>query len=274
MKKSIIMTVILSFSVLFSIGASSLSAEAKMSNTESDNIPYTQQKFSFTASNGETISYYVCLPKGYDDTTDYPLVVYMHGIGGDTDTSGYEYLRTEIFKRGYKAVIIAPIASWSGGQEWIDRTVLVGEGPRKDYNQDELTATKALVAAKELIEQSKNTYHTIRKRTYCVGVSMVFLEDDVVIATVHDVESNVRLFDMLRKMPSADRQHHDVAADVVLFRFLREHLRHFIDVSVAVADEQHTEVGLGFGGGGQKQRGLNMHHCRVHLLLLMQFILI
>ena len=172
MKKSIIMTVILSFSVLFSIGASSLSAEAKMSNTESDNIPYTQQKFSFTASNGETISYYVCLPKGYDDTTDYPLVVYMHGIGGDTDTSGYEYLRTEIFKRGYKAVIIAPIASWSGGQEWIDRTVLVGEGPRKDYNQDELTATKALVAAKELIEQSKNTYHTIRKRTYCVGVSM------------------------------------------------------------------------------------------------------
>ena len=65
----------------------------------------------------------------------------------------------------------------------------------------------------------------------------VFLQDDVVVATIHDVESDVRLFDMLRKMPSANRQHHDVAADVVLFRFLNEHLRHFIDVCVAVADE-------------------------------------
>ncbi len=171
MKKAFFTAVLLNLTVLLSVCTAAL--EVNMDSVNQSNIPYTQQKLSFTASNGETISYYVCTPTGFDGTTDYPLVVYMHGIGGDTDISGYEYLRTEIFKRGYKAVILAPIASWDGGQEWIDRAkVLIGEGPRQDYRQDELTATKALVAAKELIEQAKTVYHTVSKRTYCVGVSM------------------------------------------------------------------------------------------------------
>ena len=89
----------------------------------------------------------------------------------------------------------------------------------------------------------------------------VFLQDDVVVAAVLDVEADLRLLHVLRQMPSAKRQHHDVATDIVFQRLLREHLRHGVDVGVAVADEEDFEIdrmfvgdGLDFGGG-QKQRG-------------------
>lgn len=55
--------------------------------------PFTEEKLEFTASNGEKLAYYLVKPLDFDENSQYPLVVYLHGVGGDTDTSGYEALK-------------------------------------------------------------------------------------------------------------------------------------------------------------------------------------
>ena len=71
----------------------------------------------------------------------------------------------------------------------------------------------------------------------------VFLQHDVVVMAVEDVEPDIGLLDVLRKMPAATGTHDDVAADVVPARRLREQGGHVVYECVAVADEKHFETG-------------------------------
>lgn len=135
--------------------------------------PFTEEKLEFTASNGEKLAYYLVKPLDFDENSQYPLVVYLHGVGGDTDTSGYEALKKQIFSRGLNCVFLAPLADWSGGQTWIDKAaVLDPPHPHGTYEQSALDITPALLAAKELIENTKTTCHTDPARSYVLGVSM------------------------------------------------------------------------------------------------------
>ena len=135
--------------------------------------PFTEEKLEFTASNGQTLAYYLVKPKDFDADSSYPLVVYLHGVGGDTDTSGYEALKKQLFSRGLNCVFLAPLADWNGGQTWIDYAeVLAQTPPCSTYDQSSLSITPALLAAKELIESTRTACHTDPARSYVLGVSM------------------------------------------------------------------------------------------------------
>lgn len=135
--------------------------------------PFTEEKLEFTASNGQTLAYYLVKPRNFDADSSYPLVVYLHGVGGDTDTSGYEALKKQLFSRGLNCVFLAPLADWNGGQTWIDYAeVLAQIPPCGTYDQSSLSITPALLAAKELIESTKTVCHTDPARSYVLGVSM------------------------------------------------------------------------------------------------------
>lgn len=141
--------------------------------TAESSPPFTEEKLEFTASNGQKLTYYLVKPLNFDEDSQYPLVVYLHGVGGDTDTSGYEALKKQIFSRGLNCVFLAPLADWSGGQTWIDKAaVLDPPHPHGAYKQSALDITPALLAAKELIENTKTTCHTDPARSYVLGVSM------------------------------------------------------------------------------------------------------
>ncbi len=135
--------------------------------------PFVEEKLEFTASNGQTLVYYLVKPKDFDESSRYPLVVYLHGVGGDTDLSGYQALKKQLYSRGLNCVFLAPLAKWEGGQTWIDYAgVLAKTPPCTTYDQTSFSITPALLAAKELIESTKTSCHTDPARSYVLGVSM------------------------------------------------------------------------------------------------------
>lgn len=144
----------------------------KVSGASEVDKAYNEQTLFFTNSSGTTLEYYLTVPAGYDGKETLPLVLFMHGFGGDTDRSGYRYFRDKVFKNNYNCILLAPIADRSKGQHWRDRDAMGDVGATAIYNQDDLTPTPALLAARDLLKKVKSTYNVDSSRIYAIGYSM------------------------------------------------------------------------------------------------------
>lgn len=144
----------------------------KVSGASEVDKAYNEQTLFFTNSSGTTLEYYLTVPAGYDGKETLPLVLFMHGFGGDTDRSGYRYFRDKVFKNNYNCILLAPIADRSKGQHWRDRDAMGDVGATAIYNQDDLTPTPALLAARDLLKKVKSTYNVDSSRIYALGYSM------------------------------------------------------------------------------------------------------
>lgn len=144
----------------------------KVSGASEVDKAYNEQTLFFTNSSGTTLEYYLTVPAGYDGKETLPLVLFMHGFGGDTDRSGYEYFRDKVFKGNYNCILLAPIADSSKGQHWRDRDAMGDVGATAKYKQDDLTPTPALLAARDLLKKVKSTYNVDSSRIYALGYSM------------------------------------------------------------------------------------------------------
>lgn len=133
---------------------------------------YNEQTLYFTNSSGTKLKYYLTAPSGYDGKTKLPLVLFMHGVGGDTETSGYTFLRDKLFSGTSDCILLAPIADSTENQWWISQSVLGNIGTTGIYGQDDLTPTPALLAARDLLKNIKNSYNVDSSRIYAIGVSM------------------------------------------------------------------------------------------------------
>ena len=94
----------------------------------------TCQDWNFTNSNGDTVYGRLYLPKDFDATRKYPMIVYYYG--GCSPVSRYfesPYAPQMWNSLGYVAYIIEPSGATGFGQEWASRHVNTAGGtPRED----------------------------------------------------------------------------------------------------------------------------------------------
>lgn len=134
---------------------------------------YNETLYKFTDSVGTELDYYLVTPDDYDPNKKYPLVLFMHGVGGETDQSGYAYLRDRLFKNGFDCILLAPLAKRDLGQWWVSyEDVLYANPGTAVYNQDEITPTPAFNAAISLLAETEKNYPVNTSRVYVMGVSM------------------------------------------------------------------------------------------------------
>ena len=72
------------------------------------------------------------------------------------------------------------------------------------------------------------------------GMRML-LQDDIVIIPKSNIESNIRLFHVLRQKPSGMRQHRHFAVAALLIKSSFYHTRHVVVIGMAVADKQYSQ---------------------------------
>ena len=113
----------------------------------------TCKDWNFTNSKGDTVYGRLYLPKDFDDTKKYPMIVYYYG--GCSPVSRYfesPYAPQYWNSLGYVAYIIEPSGATGFGQEWASRHVnTAGRGPAEDI----IEGTKKICEAHPYINKEK-----------------------------------------------------------------------------------------------------------------------
>ena len=113
----------------------------------------TCEDWNFTNSRGDTVYGRLYLPKDFDATKKYPMIVYYYG--GCSPVSRYfesPYAPQYWNSLGYVAYIIEPSGATGFGQEWASRHVnTAGRGPAEDI----IEGTKRICEAHPFINKDK-----------------------------------------------------------------------------------------------------------------------
>ena len=113
----------------------------------------TCQDWNFTNSRGDTVYGRLYLPKDFDATKKYPMIVYYYG--GCSPVSRYfesPYAPQLWNSLGYVAYILQPSGATGFGQEWASRHVnTAGRGPAEDI----IEGTKQICAEHPFIDATK-----------------------------------------------------------------------------------------------------------------------
>ena len=113
----------------------------------------TCQDWNFTNSKGDTVYGRLYLPKDFDATKKYPMIVYYYG--GCSPVSRYfesPYAPQYWNSLGYVAYILEPSGATGFGQEWASRHVnTAGRGPADDI----IEGTKKICEAHPFINANK-----------------------------------------------------------------------------------------------------------------------
>ena len=113
----------------------------------------TCQDWNFTNSKGDTVYGRLYLPKDFDASKKYPMIVYYYG--GCSPVSRYfesPYAPQYWNSLGYVAYIIEPSGATGFGQEWASRHVnTAGRGPAEDI----IEGTKKICEAHPFINKEK-----------------------------------------------------------------------------------------------------------------------
>ena len=129
------------------------------------------ESLSFTASDGTTLPYRLYVPYHYDNTKEYPVLLFLHGAGerGTNNTGNIYHMFKELFSLEdsplWNSIIIAP--QCPEGQQWVDTPWVKGE-----YSVDEVPESNELKAVLELLEAVEKEFPTDKDRYYVMGLSM------------------------------------------------------------------------------------------------------
>ncbi len=128
---------------------------------------------SYKASNGITLPYQIYIPAGYDESKEYPVILFMHGLGS-VGTNGEhitqtvaQFVKNVTASEKYKneTIIIAP--QHPKGQKWVEVDYKPGT-----YTYDNTPISKWLAAAKELLDRHIKLLPIDEDRVYGYGNSM------------------------------------------------------------------------------------------------------
>lgn len=149
----------LMFTAVFGLVAQDLSA-------------YQKQLF---ISGSDTLPYRVLLPKNYDPTKAYPLVLFLHGSGergNDNERQlifGAKLFLNDSLRQLYPAVVVFPQCpgrySWNNGKKMTNN-------PQMRIFPDSVVQNKAQNLLTGLIIRLKSDYRLDEKRFYVGGLSM------------------------------------------------------------------------------------------------------
>ncbi|MBQ4510256.1 MAG: InlB B-repeat-containing protein [Clostridia bacterium] len=128
--------------------------------------------FSYTASDGTVLPYRLYIPSSYDESKDYPVIVFLHGAGerGNDNQAQMGNMLPAMFNQQNtkfgEAIVIAPqCPGWPN--QWVDTPW--GDG---NYSIDNVPESNELKAVVELLNTVKTGYSTDENRYYAMGISM------------------------------------------------------------------------------------------------------
>ncbi|MBQ6892848.1 MAG: prolyl oligopeptidase family serine peptidase [Clostridia bacterium] len=140
---------------------------------KSENLTAGWNSLLYNASNGVEMKYQLYIPEGYDDTKNYPAILYMHSAGVRCDDNSHIYTGEAKFLRNiengkYKndVLIIAPCCPKEA--KWVD----VDKWDSIAFDSDELPPSTHMAAALELFGKFLDTFSADLSRLYLYGMSM------------------------------------------------------------------------------------------------------
>ena len=125
-----------------------------------------------TTADGYRLPYRIYVPKEYDATKEYPVLLFMHGAG-ERGNDNFDQLSigiAEPFKDTdnpiYNAIVVAP--QCPANEKWVD----VPAWTDYSYSTDVIPESNEIKAVLDLMESVKKTYNTDLSRYYVSGISM------------------------------------------------------------------------------------------------------
>ncbi len=134
-----------------------------------DNSMYEKRQFIFK---GDTLNYRVLFPENYDKSKEYPLVVFLHGMGergSDNELQlkhGASVFTDEEARKNYPSIVIFP--QCPENDLWVE----IGMGEQGLDFSAKPKMTKSLSLVKRLLDSYKKEEGVDKKRIYIMGLSM------------------------------------------------------------------------------------------------------
>ena len=129
---------------------------------------------NYNASNNVNLPYQIYMPDNLDPAKDYPVLLFMHGLGsvgtnGEHITQEVAQFARNVIASDYKndVIIIAPQHPKGDGNWWVNVSYTSGT-----YNFDNTPMSKYLAAAKELLDTCMTELPIDENRVYGYGNSM------------------------------------------------------------------------------------------------------
>jgi predicted peptidase len=161
--------------------AATLGSPLAAQNAQTTGAKGDQQRHYFFAAAGKELSYRLFVPQSYDPVAGAPLVLALHGFGGDQDYffRAVKALPTLLEKHGF--IFLAPMGlaadGWYGAPLSIPGSAPRSSGappPRQVRTPDEETAYRALSEADvmNVLGLVRKEYNIDPNRIYLMGHSM------------------------------------------------------------------------------------------------------
>ena len=115
-----------------------------------------------------TLPYRLILPEGYDESEEYPMIVFFHGAGerGNDNEAQFVHLVQYIYDNTPEpCIIVAP--QCPTGNQWVDTPWKNGA-----YSADSVPESNEMRAVVELIGELQGKYTVDSDRIYAIGLSM------------------------------------------------------------------------------------------------------
>jgi predicted peptidase len=128
---------------------------------------------SFKASNNTTLPYQLYMPENYDPAKEYPVILFMHGLGSVGNKGEHisqtvaQFVKNVAASNKYKNEVIILAPQHPSGQKWVEVNFTPGT-----YNFANTPISKWLAAAKELLDSCIEDYSIDENRIYGYGNSM------------------------------------------------------------------------------------------------------
>lgn len=125
---------------------------------------------------GDTLPYRILLPKNYDASKKYPLILFLHGAGerGNNNEAqlvhGSKLFLRDSIRDNYPAIIVFP--QCPADSYWSNVDIKVENGKRKFNFAAEGEPTKAMDLLLELLDELDDDYKINSKQRYIGGLSM------------------------------------------------------------------------------------------------------
>ncbi len=148
------------FTILIIIGLTHGTLSECCGQADAVKSPTRSQKYKrgeFKSKDGTKLSYWLMTPVKVESNTTYPLVLALHGRGGNTEAA--IVLGSEEMRKKYPCFVMAPAVSRAGN--WA-----VPKGTRK------LRGKQLLPTALQALEEIKKTHPIDADRIYVTGQSM------------------------------------------------------------------------------------------------------
>ncbi len=135
----------------------------------------TYQKKIFV-KNGDSIPYRLLLPKDYDPSEKYPLLLFLHGSGERGNNNEAQLVHgSNLFLKGevrnkHKAIVVFP--QCAANSSWARIDVVGNDQNREFVFFEDAEATKDMVLLEGLLKNLKKNYKLDKKRMYVGGLSM------------------------------------------------------------------------------------------------------